>query len=278
MDDVYNLLNYYLKSHKHGINETIARYMLVFLDQIPQMRAVDVAKLAHTSASSVVRFCRELGYDGYIEFKDVVDNYWQNVQDKYLVPHIALNVLGTDDEYTNSLKNWIEVVQEFVFCAMLALDRKQLMRLATELTQYRYVYIFGAGLSAQIAESLRIRLARCGKIIMTMVTPHMDMPLTTSREETLAVVISQHGRVMRPGSRSEGLLEYLQKHCAKTWLVTQEDPRKTFHADEIIHIIPSSNFEVECHTMAYFEAILGEYCRVLLEEGHSSLFEKSEHA
>ena len=219
MDDIYNALNNYLKSSKNGVNESIARYMLVFLNQIPQMRAADVAEYCHTSASSVVRFCRELGYEGYIEFKNVVDDYCQNVQDKYLVPHITLNVLGTDDEYTDSLEKWTQVMQEFAFCAMLALDRKQLMRLAREIIQYRYVYIFGAGLSAQIAENLRIRLARSGKIILTMVTPRMDMPLTSSRPDTLAVVISQHGHAMRPGSGNEGLLDYLQNTARKPgWL------------------------------------------------------------
>lgn len=266
MDDIYNVLSAYLKSNRNGVNETIAHYMLVYLNQIPKLRAVDVADCCHTSASSVVRFCRELGYEGYIEFKNVVDDYCQNVQDKYLVPHIPLAVLGSDDQYADSLRKWTQVMQEFAFCAILALDRKQIMRLAQEILQYRYVYIFGAGLSAQIAEHLRIRLARSGKIILTMAAPHMEMPLTSSRVDTLAIVISQHGYGMRPGSGNEGLLDYLQKYCNKTWLVTQESPQRVFHVDETVHIISSSDFEMEFHTMIYFEEVLGEYCQVLINE------------
>ena len=266
MDDIYNTLNNYLKSSKNGVNETIARYMLVSLNKISHMRAADIAESCHTSAASVVRFCRELGYDGYIEFKDVVDDYCQNVQDKYLVPHIPLNILGTDSEYEDSLKKWTQLMQEFALCTILALDRERLMRLAKDILQYRYVYIFGIGLSAQIAEQLRITLARSGKIVLTVVSPDMDMPLTSSRNDTLSIVISQQGRFLGAEHGQRGLLEYLRKNCAKTWLVTQLPPQKSFPVDETIHIISSSDLAMDVHTMIYFEELLGEYCRALLEE------------
>ena len=44
MEDVYNLLNRYLRgSNRFGTNEGIARFLLTHLNEIPSMRLVDVA-------------------------------------------------------------------------------------------------------------------------------------------------------------------------------------------------------------------------------------------
>lgn len=266
MDDIYNTLNNYLKtSSKNGINESIARFMLVRLFDISQMRAADVAEQCHTSAPSVVRFCRELGFAGFIEFKDVVDDYCQGVQDQLLVPHTPFKILGSEEEYIQSLEEWTRLMQEFALCTMMAIDREQLIRLARETLQYQHVYLFGAGLSAHIAEQLRIHLARSGKIVMTMTAPHMDIPLTASKEDTLAIVFSQHCRIIRAGSGNEELLDYLKKHCDKTWLITQESSQRQFQVDETLHILPSSSFAMEYHAMFYFMELLAQCCRELLK-------------
>lgn len=267
MDDIYNTLNNYLKtSSKNGINESIAHFMLVRLFDISQMRAADVAEQCHTSAPSVVRFCRELGYAGFIEFKDAVDDCCQGVQDQLLVPHTPLKILGSEEEYIQSLEEWTRLMQEFALCTMIAIDREQLIRLAQETLQYRHVYIFGAGLSAQIADQLRIQLARSGKIVMTMATPHMDIPLTESKKDTLAIIFSQHGRIISAGYGNEKIFDYLKKHCDKTWLITQEPPQHRFQVDETLYISSSSSFAMEYHTMIYFEEMLSQCCREMLTQ------------
>lgn len=264
MDDIYNLLNNYLKSSKSCINETIARFVLFSLNEIPRMRAADVAAACHTSASSVVRFCYELGYNGYIEFKDVVSRYYQNVQDKVLVPSLPLRVLGTDAEYSSSLEKWTGIMRENALAAMLALDREKLMALAEDILRHRYVYVLGAGLSGALAEQLRICLARSGKVILTVLPSDMEMPLSPDRGQTLAIIISQQGRYLESGRK--GLPEYLRKNCAKTWLITQLPAQKNYPMSEVIHIISKEDIGMDIHTLLYFEELLGEYCRALMEK------------
>ncbi len=61
MENIYNILNNYLRgSNKFGMNESIARFMLAYLDRIPQMKLTEIAARCHTSAPSVIRFCREM--------------------------------------------------------------------------------------------------------------------------------------------------------------------------------------------------------------------------
>ena len=267
MDDIYNALNNYLKtSNKNGINESIARFMLIRLFDIPQMRAADVAEECHTSAPSVIRFCRELGYDGFIELKDVIERYCQNVRNQYLVPHMPLKMLGSEEEYVHSIEEWAKLMQEFALCAALSIDREQLVRLAREILRYKHVYLFGAGLSAQIAEQLRIQLARSGKIVMAMNTPHQDISLTDDKQNTLAILFSQHGRFADNHSGNDRLYAYLKKNCAKTWMITQEPRQRKFPVDETLYIMPSSSLAMEYQAMVYFEDMLAQSCREILAQ------------
>lgn len=266
MDDIYNELNTYLKgSSKSGINETIAEFMLTRLTEVPHLRASDIAERCHTSTPSVIRFCRELGYEGYADFKDAVEDYCQNVEDKYLVPRTPLRPLGSDEAFAASLHAWLAQMQGYAQRALLALDRPQLIRLARDIVDFPHVYVFGAGYSGLIAEQLRIRLARSGKLVI-VTTPRLDMPLTEDPARTLAVIISQHGRFFDLRTDTEDIARYLYKNCAKTWLITQEPASRKFPFEHVLRVPPGQDFEVEYHTLIYLEELLGECCRHLLEQ------------
>lgn len=264
MENIYNQLNSYLKgSSRFGTNEEIARFLLVHLDQIPEMRLADVAVQCHVSTPSVIRFCRELGYDDYTAFKNTADSYRCNILSGQLSPEIPLNLSGSQDEFLASLEQWFDRLKNDVLHTMSGLDRKQVERLAREMLQYRYVYLFGAGLSGVLCEHLRIRLARCSKLAVTLSSPRTDIALTPSKSDTLSIVFSQHGRFL---DEQPELLTYLHNNSDRVWIVTQEHS-ETFRplmADEIIYL-PSEeeNIEAEYLTLVYFQELLSEYFRLL---------------
>lgn len=267
MDDIYNELNTYLRgSSKTGINETIASFLLTWLNDVPNMRASDIAERCHTSTPSVIRFCRELGYDGYADFKDAVDTYCQNVDAEYLTMRVPLQVLGSNADFTASIEQWTRQMHEYALRTLLTVYRPQMLRLAQEIVTYPQVYVFGIGISGIVAEQLRIRLARRGKIIIVMPGAHTDLPLTENKAETLGIIISQHARLLSEQHAGSGLLPYLKRYCAKTWLITQEPPDRRFAVDELLHILPNKNHEAENHSLLYAEEMLGECCCQLLEK------------
>lgn len=51
------------------VDHAIYNYMSTESDKIPYMRVREIAKESHTSASSVMRFIRKLGYESFTEFK-----------------------------------------------------------------------------------------------------------------------------------------------------------------------------------------------------------------
>lgn len=263
MENIYNQLNSYLKgSNRFGTNEEIARFLLVHLGQIPEMRLADVAVQCHVSTPSVIRFCRELGYDDYTAFKNTAEDYRCDIRSCELDPKIPLDLLGSQEEFISSLEEWLDRLRDDVLHTMMGLDRHQVERLAREMLQYRYVYLFGAGLSGVLCEHLRIRLARCGKLAVNLSSPRTDIALTPTKKDTLSIVFSQHGRFM---VEQPDLLPYIHKNSDRVWMVTQEPAQKfrPLLADEIIYL-PSKeeNIEAEYLTMGYFQELLGELFRI----------------
>lgn len=261
MENIYNELNRYLKgSSRFGINENIARFLLTHLEKVPSMRLAEVAEQCHVSTPSVIRFCRELGYADYTDFKDAADRYLWDVHSKELVPYIPLCLTGSEEDFIASLEQWTDRLREEVLRTMTKLDRKQVERLAREILQFRYVYLFGIGLSGLVCDHLRIMLARVGKLAVTPETPKMDVALTPNREDTLALVFSQHGRYLK---QVPDLLDYLRANCRRLWLVTQETPQSLHpkQMDEVIYLYSDEeNIEIEHLTMLYFQEMLSEYC------------------
>lgn len=265
MENIYNILNNYLRgSNKFGMNESIARFMLAYLDRIPQMKLTEIAARCHTSTPSVIRFCREMGYEDFTDFKQKAASYKKQFAVEDGDPYVPLQLLGCEDAFESSLENWMDRISEVGLRAMLDLDRIQLGRLTQDIVQYRYVYVFGMGLAGIVGEHLRIRLARGGKNIFSLATPQFDMSLTPCRTDTLSIVVSQHGRTFL---QTPDLLPYLVKNSNKTWLITQEPRSRKFTGVETIYLQGDPDFlAVEYHILTYLSELIGEGCRQLLEQ------------
>lgn len=260
MENIYNQLNGQLKnSTRFGTNEEIARFLLVHLNQIPEMRLTDIAMQCHVSTPSVIRFCRELGYDDYTDFKNAADRYRQEIHANTLDPHVPLDLTGTQEDFMISVRQWMDRQKDNALHTMLALNRVQVELLAQQMLQYPYVYLLGAGLSGVLCEHLRIRLARYGKLAVTLNEPRTDVVLTPSPKDTLSILFTQHGRILY---EQVHLLDYLRKSSGQLWIITQEpaDRFRPLQADHVLYLSSQDeNIEAEYLTLVYFQELLGEY-------------------
>ncbi len=70
MNSKSTLLEYLFTSTKYDVNYTIAKTLLEHLNELPEMSIDEAAFLAKTTPSSITKFCKKLGYVGFIEFKN----------------------------------------------------------------------------------------------------------------------------------------------------------------------------------------------------------------
>ena len=261
MEEIYNELNRFLKgSTRLGINETIARYVMGHLDQIPDLKLVDLAAQCNTSTPSVIRFCREIGYEDYTDFKNAVREYWQDVEEGYVDLSSFID-LKDEDSYKRSVEEWVAHLNKTTKEALLTVDRRKAGDLARDIMDYRYVYLIGTGIAGIICELLRISLARIGILLVNLSIPMMDYPLSDDKNDTLCVVISQHGRLLKD---NPDLIEYLENNSRKVWFVTQ-DSRDIFRfrRTQILRLNDTPSHEVQYHIMLSFVELIREICQSL---------------
>lgn len=92
------------------VEQTIYAYISNNIDKIPYMRVREIAKESHTSASSVMRFIRKVGFDSYSEFKYSFRNIEETKKTDAHPRHDILNSKNFDSKLYDTIDNVAEVI------------------------------------------------------------------------------------------------------------------------------------------------------------------------
>lgn len=261
MDNIYNVLSNYLKrSNKNNTNEVICRFMLNHLLEIPEMSVSQIADACYTSHPSVIRFTREIGFEGMADFKYSVQNYIDEIKNHELRVHFSLDI-SSDERYVSSLKEWLASQNDYCLHHLSLIDRSKMVELCRQIHGHENVCLCGAGLSNVIGEIFRIELARCGKIISN-ISPDLDSIDALSADNTLLIIISMYGYFISNVDRERtkgNLKQYLKKHADRSYLITLNGKGMFDVTDETIGIGDrNSSFDVTLNLMILFMEILAE--------------------
>lgn len=255
------LLNDYLKGNlKTGRYQDIARYFVAYFVELPEKKLTAVAEDCHTSTTSVIRFCRELGFNDYTDFKTAVQ---KTLIEKDVLPtrKAIIQREQTSVEFELSITNWMETVKVQSMKGVLSVDIPKVDVLSQDIMKYRYVYLFGSSLSTLIGSYLRMQLVTLNKNIITLSVPDTEVPLSLSKTDTLGIVLTQHGRYLESYPQ---ILPYLRNYCDKTWLITQDQPHRKHknNFDSVLYVSSGKELLVEYHVMLVVSEIIAEYCRI----------------
>lgn len=250
-----DILNDYLKgNYKNNINEEIARYFIVYLADIHNLKLAEVAEKCHVSTSTVIRFCREIGFLDFTDFKKCVQ---------------ASNIANKTERYRKSfskspkdLKFYRDRIFERnnkIMYSITRLDINKIDKLANDIFHYKYVYILGQSLSTLVGEYMRIQLVGLDKNVITLSSPKMDIPLSPSKKDTLGIVITQCNNYFQDGS---SVISYLQDNCDNTWLITKKNSEENY--DKYFHntlfIDHCEDMIMGYHLLLNISEIIVEYC------------------
>ena len=117
----------------------------------------ELARLTYTSPSTIVRFCRKMGFQGYREFQ-------QGLMYETALYHESRDVALQDITPKDSTRNVIRKVTsknvESLRITEKLLDPKVVDACVELLTQCRLVALFGLGASLLAAQDLQLKLLR----------------------------------------------------------------------------------------------------------------------
>ncbi|MFD9421880.1 MULTISPECIES: MurR/RpiR family transcriptional regulator [unclassified Streptomyces] len=151
-------LTSHLRARLPELRETEVRVAQVILDQGPDLVALsvsDVAKLAGTASSSVVRACQRLGFRGYQELKIAAA---RQVPARIPAPDL-------DDPATRALNDTLRASHEALDGLTTTLTPAQLQAAAAALNAAPHVVVTAAGLSAAVAIDAAYRLRALGCVV-----------------------------------------------------------------------------------------------------------------
>ncbi|MCR4856171.1 MAG: MurR/RpiR family transcriptional regulator [Erysipelotrichaceae bacterium] len=221
MDNIYNILNNYLKrQNPGGNNETICHFMLNHLREIPEMSVNEMAQKCYTSNPSITRFTRELGFDGLADFKFYVKEYLEELDRKKFSFQIPLDPLNEEKQLSAGIDRWLDEESAYIKESLKPLDQKKLKGFCKELHDHENVYFVSAGVSGTLADLFRIFLARCGKIVQC-VAGNLNMLDVKDEGEGMIVILSIYGHYLQGYGR--GFLNAYKKNPRKIWLITSEE-------------------------------------------------------
>ncbi|MCM6881152.1 MurR/RpiR family transcriptional regulator [Enterococcus italicus] len=166
-------------------DRSIYHFMSSSSDRIPYMRVRDIANESHTSASSVMRFIRKLGYQSFTEFRT-----------QFKAP----------TSQKSSLFGTLNLLKEENFPRDL--DTK-LTKVSEKLMSAENVIFFGIGASGTICEYAARRFAILGLNTYALVDP--TYPIFAKLENTSESVII----VLSVTGRTTEMVEMVSGFCNK---------------------------------------------------------------
>lgn len=176
----------------------MTKIAMLLLDQPAaplDLSITDLAKKAGTSAATVTRFCRLLGYSGYVPFRVAVasDIGRGSALDSWRAD--VGRAVGPDDPPEQVLRTLLMSQTMSLQATADGFDLQELTSIAAAIAACDHLDIFGIGGSAVMAEEIAGRLYRIGIPVYSW--PEIHAALTSaaiSRPNSIAIAISNTGR------------------------------------------------------------------------------------
>lgn len=148
-----------LASEKAGsATSAIARTLLENLDAARGMNIKELAALCHTAPSSISRFCREVGFEGYAELREALET----VRMRYERPSASSDPRRRAEDYLQKVAGSLRDAA--------GADLAKVRRLCEEIARYPRVAAFGLLKAEAAAIGLQCDLLMLGRQIRTSVS------------------------------------------------------------------------------------------------------------
>jgi DNA-binding MurR/RpiR family transcriptional regulator len=168
--------------------KTIADFVLESPERIVQMSISELARDAGAGESTVIRFCRSLGYGGYQEFKLRLA---QDLVAPVEFIHEKISFKDTVDELAQKI---FQTNLGAVEATMRALDRGMVEVAARAIAEARRIDLYGVGYSSFTALDGKLKLARLGLRADCYGDAHLQaMACATLSQGDVAIGISHSG-------------------------------------------------------------------------------------
>ncbi|MEY8354956.1 MurR/RpiR family transcriptional regulator [Lachnospiraceae bacterium 54-53] len=183
----------------------LAQYILNHVDDVVHMTAREVGQAAYTSASSVLRLCRKVGFNSFSEFKlKLAAEY----NDEYMKKNVDANVPFKKEDTTKEIvDNMVRIYTQSVHSARDAINYNELEKIVKVIEKRKNIDIYGQGSSLLSASSFSNKMLRIGYTVQSVADLSSQFYLSLNSDETHCAIIISHSGATREGIHVARLLK-----------------------------------------------------------------------
>jgi DNA-binding MurR/RpiR family transcriptional regulator len=179
------------------VESRIARYVLEREDEIREESVRQMAAKLYVAPSSIVRFCRKLGYDGFNDFKEEFLKETEYLSSNFhsIDPNFPFE--KTDKENVIANKTAI-LYEEIIKDCQTLLSQEQIRQAVDILWKSKEIYICTAGPQVGLAEVFRDKMMKIGRLVQ--ICSHSDEAYYQAcycSPESCFIIISYTGETER---------------------------------------------------------------------------------
>lgn len=167
----------------------VASYVLANAREVINLRIVDLAALAEVSEPTVIRFCRAMGFDGFLAFK------LQLAQQQGLGNAFTQFSVDDTDTVTDLRNKVFDTTIGTLIAVRDQLDPEYLEQAINVITVAKRVEFYGFGASGSVATDAQHKFFRLQLSSNAYTDPHIQhMSAISLSNDDVAVAISQSGQ------------------------------------------------------------------------------------
>lgn len=171
------------------VEKRIAAYILAHPEEVISATAKEIGEQTQSSAPSVVRFIKKIGYSSVNEFKLSINSEKNEKREqKYDDVNLADSFEVTKRKLCNNAILTLEETSE-------VLKQEQIKTIVHLLEEKEVLFVFGIGASSMIAEDIYQKWGRIGKIIFLEKDLHILSAMLSSHQAKSAIwLVSNSGQ------------------------------------------------------------------------------------
>lgn len=186
MDLIAKIKSYYPSLTKS--EQKVARYVLDYAENVLFQSVTEMAEQAGVGETTVIRFCRKIGFKGYQEFKLTLAQH-QSIKKS----EQARQETHEEDFVAQVCESAIQVLQ----VSLNMLDRKKLQQAIEMIGNSRNILFFGVGSSGITALDAKNRFLRIGRRSEATTDSHIQaMSAVLMEEGDVAIGFSVSGSTL----------------------------------------------------------------------------------
>ena len=234
------------------VEKSIAAYLMKNGFDVKNMSIQSLARATFSSPSTITRFCRKLGLDGYKKFQILFYSEYEVFANQGVVD--ANYPFSGNDSFEQIARKLAKLNNETIRKTVSGFDYNQLHRIVQRMSRADMINIFSVGTSATVALEFQEKMLRFSKIVnLTMSSCFLPGYALTATEHTVNLAISQSGE-NRDVVESLKLLKKNKRYCVGITATPDSSVAKMCQEVILVDIQEQDSYEEKIDTFAVYSA------------------------